>query len=336
MAAVEDAPSGVRTHVMTVRAHVREIEEAIGQLSKESDCTTQILLLFNVGCKVDTLKKFVQEKKVACDSGLLSRQEFDQLETEFRRVREWASHSISPMFDLFFKEYRFQVANSRDLMDKVFHIRHEVYCRELGFEPIKTDNKEVDEYDHMSRHILLVRANEPERGIGCIRVVFLSPSSVEGNCTDQLPLMKLCKTFYSHNPAQMEREAVCEISRLSLLSEYRTIRSTDPIVRLVTLALPLAAYVVGIHHNVKYAYQLCEPPLAKYLSRSLGSPLTPIGEPVEFHGTRVPTLVLPRSSVDEMDLIPYTFFRLLHQHIYGPYTTEPATQSASPPISAKL
>lgn len=331
-----DITIGKPTPIMVLRTQVREIEEALSQLTKDPDCPSQVVHMFNVGRKFDQLKRFIQEMKIESELGRLSREDFDSLDHEFRQLREWASNSIAPLFDAFFSRYRFQVANTQKLVDQVFRLRHEVYCRELGFEPLKTDNKEMDEYDHLSRHVLLTRADDPERGIGCIRVVFLSPSPIEGNPTDQLPLMRLCKTFYSHNPSEMDRETVCEISRLSLLSEYRTQRSTDPMVRLVTLALPISAYVVGIHHNAEYAYQLCEPPLAKYLSRTLGSPLTPIGEPVEFHGTRVPTVVLPRSSVDGMDLIPFTFFKLLNKQLYATSVVHPQEDKYPPTIRTKL
>lgn len=333
MASVSEDVAPTKTPTMIIRAHIREIEEELGQLLRETDCATQIAMLFNVGRKFDALKAFLREKEAECKAGRIAREEYESFVTEFQRVREWVSNSISPLFDLFFQQYHFQVANSRKLMEQVYAVRHEVYCRELGFEPLKTDRQEVDEYDHLSRHVLLTRADEPSRGIGCIRVVFLSPTSVAGIPTDQLPFTKICKSFYSHDPSQMNREAICEISRLSILSEYRTTRTTDPIKRLVTLALPLSAYVVGLQYSADYAYQLCEPPLAQYLSKSLGAPLVPIGEPIDFHGTRIPTVVHGRSSVESFDLIPYTFYRLLQRHLYG---TPVSSKPCQAPLRAKL
>ena len=39
--------------------------------------------------------------------------------------------------------------------DDVFRIRHEVYCQELAFEPVRPDARETDEYDAQSLHCLL-------------------------------------------------------------------------------------------------------------------------------------------------------------------------------------
>lgn len=144
-------------------------------------------------------------------------------------------------------------------------------------------------------------------------------------------MFKIYKGKYSaYDPSILRRDKLCEISRLTILSEYRTSRSTDPIKRLVTLALPLCAYVVGEHYDMIYAYQYCAPPMVRYLSKALGSPLTPIGEPFEYHGTRIPTGLHGPSSILSFDLIPYTFFRLLKRHLFGPtmnVSTEDPVQS---------
>ena len=57
------------------------------------------------------------------------------------------------LFDRFnlghgFRKY-FEILPALDdtLRDDVFRIRHEVYCQELAFEPVRPDRRETDEFD---------------------------------------------------------------------------------------------------------------------------------------------------------------------------------------------
>ena len=50
-------------------------------------------------------------------------------------------------------------------LDEVFRVRHEVYCRDLGWEPVRDDGRESDEFDRHSFHCLLRK-----RGMGTCRV----------------------------------------------------------------------------------------------------------------------------------------------------------------------
>src|SRR4051812_31130330 len=51
----------------------------------------------------------------------------------------------------------------------VYFIRHDVYARELGFEPVRPDQRETDAYDRHSVHCLLRTSQEPARLVGCAR-----------------------------------------------------------------------------------------------------------------------------------------------------------------------
>ena len=52
-------------------------------------------------------------------------------------------------------------------LEQVYRIRHDVYCRDLGWEPVRADGRESDEYDAHSYHCLLRgagRLHAPGRG----------------------------------------------------------------------------------------------------------------------------------------------------------------------------
>ena len=61
-------------------------------------------------------------------------------------------------------------ATTQALREECYRIRHDVYCRELGFEAVREDGMETDAYDPHSVHCLL-RAHASDRLIGCIRLI---------------------------------------------------------------------------------------------------------------------------------------------------------------------
>jgi len=66
-----------------------------------------------------------------------------------------------------FKSY-FEIVPALDeeLVNDVYFIRHEVYARDLGFEPVREDQRETDEYDSHSVHCLVRTAQQPARRAG--------------------------------------------------------------------------------------------------------------------------------------------------------------------------
>ena len=87
-----------------------------------------------------------------------------------------------------FKKY-FQVvpAVTDELRDHVYRIRHSVYCEELGYEPVRPDRRESDEYDAHSLHCL-VRSVRTGDFVGCTRLVLTRP----GDPSYPLPVEKTC------------------------------------------------------------------------------------------------------------------------------------------------
>lgn len=59
-----------------------------------------------------------------------------------------------------FKKY-FEIAPALtdELRDHVYRIRHEVYCAELKYEPVRADKRERDDYD--AHAPLLARPGDP-------------------------------------------------------------------------------------------------------------------------------------------------------------------------------
>ena len=74
-----------------------------------------------------------------------------------------------------FKKY-FDItpAVADSLQDEAYGVRHRVYCEELGFEPVRDDHRERDEYDDRAVHVL-VKSVKSDRYAGCARIVRVDP-----------------------------------------------------------------------------------------------------------------------------------------------------------------
>ncbi|MDO6684790.1 MULTISPECIES: PEP-CTERM/exosortase system-associated acyltransferase [unclassified Agarivorans] len=193
------------------------------------------------------------------------------------------------------------VALSDEDVGSVYRLRHDVYCEELGFEPVNPEQVERDEFDDYSDYCLVRHLSS---GIYASTVRVVSPTG------DQLlPLEKYCEgaiTDDDLHPQNFAREDVCEISRLALRATFRR-RKTDKFVDsatgginvaelyeeelrcfpFITASMYLAATVLVERHNIKHAYVMMEPRLARSTAL-LGIKFQQIGPVVEYHGQRAP------------------------------------------------
>jgi len=85
----------------------------------------------------------------------------------------------------------FRIAPARTEAEKndVYFIRHDVYARELGFEPERPEQRETDAFDARSEHCLLRTAEAAPRLVGCARVVYTDPQDPAA----PLPFEKACR-----------------------------------------------------------------------------------------------------------------------------------------------
>ena len=204
-----------------------------------------------------------------------------------------------------FSKYFAAVPATTDaLRDECFRIRHDVYCKELQYEPLRPDGRETDAYDARSVYCLL-RANESGRFIGCIRLILPNPQDP----ATLFPFEKTCAATIERNvvdPALMPRERIAEVSRLAVVSAYRrrtsdrdtagTIAQEDfgsperPRFPYVPVGLYLGMLAQAQRFDIETLFVLTEPRLARHLSL-LGVNIKRIGGPVEHRGRRVPSMM---------------------------------------------
>lgn len=189
-------------------------------------------------------------------------------------------------------------------LEQVYRIRHDVYCRDLSWEPMREDGLETDEYDRHSLHILLrTRAGEP---VGCTRLILARPQTPD----HPLPFEQSCRGVLDRSiadPATLPRHTIGEVSRLAVLNTFRQRRGEDasaismteedlggpgPQARFpfVPVSLYLGAAAIARRFGVEHVFVLTEPRLASHFSR-IGFDIRAVGGAIEHRGTRVPSLL---------------------------------------------
>lgn len=211
----------------------------------------------------------------------------------------------TPVVSSKFHEYFLPLlANTPEQREQAFRIRYEVYCREFGFERPEEhpDELETDAYDDQSVHCLLVH-QPSQRAAGCVRLVLPDPADPQA----PLPFEKHCLDSLDPaiaGPLLAKRNAIGEISRLAVISEFRRRRNEtaspegDPEAAgyslveqrhfpFIAVGLYLCAASTGMLTGLEGVFAMMEPRLARHLGR-YGIRFTQVGQVIDYHGPRAP------------------------------------------------
>lgn len=99
--------------------------------------------------------------------------------------------------------------------NEVYRVRHEVYCRDLGWEAMREDGMEKDEFDASAVHCLL-RHRHTGEPVGCTRLIMADEAHPEA----LLPVEASCAEVLDRriiDPARLPRRTVAEVSRLAVM-----------------------------------------------------------------------------------------------------------------------
>ena len=212
----------------------------------------------------------------------------------------------------------------------VFRIRHAVYCEELGYEPVRPDGLESDEFDARAVHCLL-RSVTTGEFVGCVRLILTDAADPRA----PLPFERLCAASLdraSVDPGALDRTKIAEVSRLAVISRYRRRRGEQkvplgidendfgtpdrPRFPYIAAGLYLGMIAQARHHGVDTLFMLTERRLAKQLSR-LGVNVRKIGAPIEHRGIRYPSMMSIQEVIDGLSF----FVRPLFAKISGEMET---------------
>lgn len=232
--------------------------------------------------------------------------------------------SNADLFDSFIKDFTFNVAISDEEKNRIYQLRHEVYCQEIGYSPpgISSKKIELDAHDSHSIHCL-IEHKRSGLAAGCLRLVL--PAPVSAGKQHRLPLQEYGERSLSDttlHPAKLPYDSICEISRFAIARAFRhrpikheTLdvgtsshtftpeeKKTFP---MIIVALFLATYALVGLVKKRHVFAMMEPRLPRLLSLS-GFHFTRVGERIEMHGTRNAFYIDHRKAEQEMheDLMP--------------------------------
>ncbi|WP_421861773.1 PEP-CTERM/exosortase system-associated acyltransferase [Motiliproteus sp.] len=232
-----------------------------------------------------------------------------------------------------FQQYfRVVPASTPELQAQAYRVRHQVYCRELGWEPLQENEQETDQFDKLAHHCLLQNVNNDEF-VGCIRMVMLDPEDPMA----PMPFQLACKQLREGEPdtEQQRRQVVAEVSRLAVIGKYRrrpheqkqavSINDAD----FGTLKQPRFPYIpIGLYlgllemariNGIETLYILTEPGLARHFCK-LGGKLEQIGEPIEHRGTRAPYKMEVNKVIADMSLMLRPLFKVICKEVHQGYS----------------
>lgn len=215
------------------------------------------------------------------------------------------AESSTQLLERFRKGFRFRLATSDEDKRKVYRLRHEVYCEELGYEEPSDAHErlEYDEYDERSLHCLIEHRRSGKTA-GGMRLVL--PSSDDHCHGTRLPLQSYAGQSLTHaglHPALLAKNEICEVSRLAISPPFRrrSVKAeveasvTSPFLEftrdekqtfpVIVVGLFLATYaLVGMTHR-RHVFAMMEPKLTRLLAMS-GFYFTQVGDTIDFHGQR--------------------------------------------------
>jgi N-acyl amino acid synthase of PEP-CTERM/exosortase system len=220
-----------------------------------------------------------------------------------------------------------------ELKRAAYRIRHSVYCEDLGYEALRADGLETDEYDAQATHCLLQGVVDPQY-VGCIRLVVPRRDDPQR----PLPFEVLCGTTLDRtviDPGSLPRDRIAEVSRLAVIRQYRRrkgeaarpggdIDDSDfgtverPRFPYIPVGLYLGMLAQARRQGIETLFVLTEPRLASHLSR-LGVRLTRIGAPVEHRGTRVPSMMRVNEVIEGFGAFVRPLFDVIAGEIVDAY-----------------
>ena len=207
-----------------------------------------------------------------------------------------------------------EIADTDELRDEVFRIRHNVYCEELAYEKVKNGGKEQDEFDAHSL-FAMIKHKPSNTYTSCVRMV------TSANESELLPIEKYCPNAIQNkelHPSNFPRYEIGEISRLAVKADFRRRKIdkfkgsavgtiNEPTYSETELRcfpfIAIGLYMIGaslsIKTDVKHVYVMMEPRLARSL-RFVGINFIQLGEAIDYHGLRAPYYINPTIFMENL------------------------------------
>jgi len=229
-------------------------------------------------------------------------------------------------------------ALDKESIDLVHRVRHDVYCRDLGWEPVREDGMEVDAYDRHSIHCLLRRRDTGE-AVGCTRLILTRPEAPDA----PLPFEDSCRDVIDRSvidPAHLPRDTVGEVSRLAVMNTFRQrkgesntdgdavseddfeSRGSMPRFPFIPVSLYLGAAAIARHMGIEHVFVLTEPRLASHFTR-IGFDIRSIGGTIEHRGTRMPSVLSSSKVVAGLRPLIKPLYEVIEESVEAAFQSHP-------------
>ncbi len=235
----------------------------------------------------------------------------------------------------FERYFKIELVTTEAQAKQTYGVRYRVYCEEFNYEAIDLfpDEMETDEFDAHSLHCLIIH-KATERAAGCVRLVPANKNHQNG----LLPLEKFCKESLDSeliNSFNIDRNSVCEISRLAVDTAFRrrpgetatrfgvfdSIDCTKQEQRtfsLIALSAFLAGGALTYLTNKTNVFAMMEPFLPRLLKRT-GIVFEKVGKDVDYHGIRAPYFITPQSAMDNIQPDIKEMYNWVYKQIEADY-----------------
>lgn len=227
-----------------------------------------------------------------------------------------------------------------DSIDQVFRIRHDVYCRDLGWEPVRADGRESDEFDRHSFHCLLRRRGTGEP-VGCTRLILARPEDP----AYPLPFETSCRDVLDRqivDPARLDRRTLGEVSRLAVMNAFRQRKGEsstsvsmaeddfsaggpNPRFPFIPVSLYLGVAAIAQRFGIEHVFVLTEPRLASHFLR-IGFDIRIVGGAIDHRGTRVPSLLSSSKVVAGLRPLIRPLYAVIEESVDRAFASQPETQ----------
>jgi N-acyl amino acid synthase of PEP-CTERM/exosortase system len=215
-----------------------------------------------------------------------------------------ADEELSQHFTRYFVMQR---ATETNMQSRIYQLRYQVFCSELGYAMPHNEEHESDIYDHCSEHVLLSHISSGTDA-GCVRLIY-------PNLDDQgprLPFEQYATHAFDHTKLDLrnlEPEKCCELSRLAVganfrrrLGEYTNAAGVAPLTQqdtgddtqqplsmrnfpFIAFSLCQATVAIILNSNCEHMFLGIEPRLQRHLSMH-GIHLRQVSRVFDYYGAR--------------------------------------------------
>lgn len=245
-------------------------------------------------------------------------------------------HSALQHFPYFFSA---RLANSSVQQRAIYQLRHQVYCEELNYEPVRASGLEYDEFDARSIHCFINHTTTTNLA-GTVRLITAQKAE------DKLPIEYYCANSSSQlTPKHFDHSKICEISRLAVPASIRrrsiaVNKAATPMNQLlqkleaecyssVAVALYLIATLISVDKGKHHAFVMIEPALARILRR-IGIHFQQVGDSINFNGKRAPYYLDMRTVTTTLKPDYLTLHSLLADQLGLKASTKEVTPLSKP------